>query len=73
MCRLQSPFMRQCSVAAGTLKQGQEKGENETCSHTISTQGRVKAESESHSVVSDSATPWTIQSTEYSRPEYWSG
>ena len=29
--------------------------------------------SESHSVVSDSATPWTIQSLEYSRPEYWSG
>ena len=25
------------------------------------------------SVVSDSGTPWTIQSTEFSRPEYWSG
>ena len=32
-----------------------------------------KVESESRSVVSDYATPWTIQSTEYSRPEYWSG
>ena len=29
--------------------------------------------SETHSVVSDSATPWTIQSKEFSRPEYWSG
>ena len=25
------------------------------------------------SVVSDSVTPWTIQSMEFSRPEYWSG
>ena len=32
----------------------------------------MKSESESHSVVSDSATPWTIQSMEFSRPEYWS-
>ena len=31
------------------------------------------SESESHSVVSDSATPWTIQSMAFSRPEYWSG
>ena len=30
-------------------------------------------ESETHSVVSDSATPWTIQCIEFSRPEYWSG
>ena len=30
-------------------------------------------ESESRSVVSDSATPWTIQSMEFSRPVYWSG
>ena len=30
-------------------------------------------ESESHSVVPDSVIPWTIQSTEFSRPEYWSG
>ena len=29
--------------------------------------------SESHSVVSDSVTPWTMQSIEFSRPEYWSG
>ena len=28
---------------------------------------------ESCSVVSDSAIPWTIQSMEFSRPEYWSG
>ena len=30
-------------------------------------------ESESPSVVLDSATPWTIQSMEFSRSEYWSG
>ena len=29
--------------------------------------------SRKNSVVSDSATPWTIQSMEFSRPEYWSG
>ena len=29
--------------------------------------------SESHSVVSDSETPWTMQSMEFSSPEYWSG
>ena len=28
---------------------------------------------ESCSVMSDSATSWTTQSTEFSRPEYWSG
>ena len=33
----------------------------------------VYLESESHSVVSDSATPWAIQFMEFSRPEYWSG
>ena len=27
----------------------------------------------SHSVVSDSAIPWTLKSMEFSRPEYWSG
>ena len=30
-------------------------------------------ESKSRSVVSNSAPPWTIQSMEFSRPEYWSG
>ena len=30
-------------------------------------------ESESHSVMSDSVTPWTLQSMEFSRPEYWTG
>ena len=25
------------------------------------------------SVVSDSVTPWTIQSMEFSRPQYWNG
>ena len=30
-------------------------------------------ESESRSVMSDSVTPWTMQSMEFSRPEYWSG
>ena len=29
--------------------------------------------SESRSVMSDSVIPWTIQSLEFSRPEYWSG
>ena len=33
----------------------------------------TKSESESHSVMSDSVTPQTIQSMEFSRPEYWSG
>ena len=32
-----------------------------------------KSESESCSVMSDSATPWTMQPMEFSRPEYWSG
>ena len=31
------------------------------------------SESESHSVVSDSATLWTMQPTEFPRPEHWSG
>ena len=30
-------------------------------------------EGESHSVVTDSVTPWTTQSIKFSRPEYWSG
>ena len=29
--------------------------------------------SESRSVMSDFVTPWTVQSMEFSRPEYWSG
>ena len=37
----------------------------------------VKSESEGHSVsfsrVRLFETPWTIQSMEFSRPEYWSG
>ena len=33
----------------------------------------LPGESESHSVVSYSVTPWIIQSMEFSRPEYWSG
>ena len=33
----------------------------------------IGSESESRSVVSDSETPWTTQSMEFSRPEYWSG
>ena len=32
-----------------------------------------RSENESCSVMSNSATPWTIQSMEFSRPEYWSG
>jgi len=31
------------------------------------------SESERRSVLSDSVTPWTIQSMELSRPEYWVG
>ena len=30
-------------------------------------------ESESRSVLSDSATPWIIESMKFSRPEYWIG
>ena len=33
----------------------------------------ILCESGSCSVVSNSATPWTIQPMEFSRPEYWSG
>ena len=32
-----------------------------------------ESESEGCSVVSDFVNPWTIQSMEFSRPEYWSG
>ena len=38
-----------------------------------STHPHTQSDSESRSVVSDSVTPWTIQSMEFSRPEYWSG
>ena len=34
--------------------------------------GFIGIKIESHSVVSDSATPWTLQSMEFSRPQYWS-
>jgi len=34
---------------------------------------RDYGESESCSVMSDSAIPWTIESMEFSRPEFWSG
>ena len=30
-------------------------------------------ESENHSVVPNSVTPWTIQSMDFFSPEYWSG
>ena len=48
------------------------------CSLLLDTQGLKQhlfllSESESHSVVSTSATPWTEESMEFSRPEYWSG
>ena len=33
----------------------------------------MDSESESPSVVSDSVTPWAMQSMEFSRPQYWSG
>ena len=33
----------------------------------------IKQITESRLVVSDSATPWTLRSMEFSRPEYWSG
>ena len=41
--------------------------------HCSSTSLNIYVESESHSVVSDSATPWTGQSMEFPRPEYWAG
>ena len=31
-----------------------------------------RVQSESRSDMSDSVTPWSIQSREFSRPEYWS-
>ena len=40
--------------------------------HLGQTRLRRESESGSHSVVSDSVTPWTIESMEFSRPEYWS-
>ena len=33
----------------------------------------LKVQSESESRIQLFATPWTIQSLEFSRPEYWSG
>ena len=44
------------------------------CTIPILHQVAIKdVDGESHSVMSDCATPWTIQSMEFSRPEYWSG
>ena len=34
---------------------------------------RILVGGESRSVLSSSATPWTTQSVEFSRPEYWNG
>ena len=34
---------------------------------------KVCVVSESHSIMSNSVTPWTVQFMEFSRPEYWSG
>ena len=39
----------------------------------LNTVSEVACQSESRSVMSDSATPWAIQSMGFSRPEYWSG
>ena len=44
----------------------------------ICCKSKVKSENVGHSVVSDSATPWTVAcwaplSMEFSRQEYWSG
>ena len=47
--------------------------ENKTLNSRIIFKVNRKSESESHSVMSHSATPWTIESMEFSRPEYWSG
>ena len=32
----------------------------------------LEIESENHSVMSDYVTQWTLQSMEFSRPQYWS-
>ena len=58
-----------CYTEAGFLASGMglvdNKGGTRPCC------GRQESERESRSVVSE--TPWTIQSLEFSRPEYWSG
>ena len=36
-------------------------------------EGKTMSEGESRSVMSGSATPWTLQSAGFSRPEHWSG
>ena len=51
----------------------EQKSYEEHFQTTVKLKQKSITKSESHSVVSDSVTPWTIQSTEYSRPEYWSG
>ena len=40
---------------------------------TATMENSMERERESCSVVSNSVTPWSIQSIEFSRPEYWSG
>ena len=44
--------------------------ENKTLNSRIIFKVNRKSERESHSVMSHSATPWTIESMEFSRPEY---
>ena len=50
-----------------------DRGEHDLSHHCYTAPTAQSSESESRSVVSDSATPWTIQSAGFSRPEDWSG
>ena len=58
-------------ITAEEKEKKEQKGVAKTTPHTHKKKNPI-CESESHSVMSDSATPWTLQPMEFSRPEYWS-
>ena len=52
------------------------KWEPDPTGHSLQAQGRMKVKvkvTQSDSLPPHGPTPWTIQSMEFSRPEYWSG
>ena len=59
------------AIVHGVTKSGTRQKQLSTAQLYVYMVQKVKRES--RSVVSDYATPWTIQSMEYSTPEYWSG